>query len=171
MDDFAKALVAAIIGGLMVMAGQFIQDRRKAAEEKKKRKEDRLLELIYAIYEHNHWLPTQSRLMAQGSHDKLVVTPFSRIQGLTQIYFRQFLPLVGKLALAGEQYQNWLLNNSEHIGGVTLPDNLADERRTMYRNYISCSDALMNEIQKYAKHEFGLQVVKYEIEAGTRFPA
>jgi hypothetical protein len=39
VDDFTKTLVAAVIGGLMVMAVQFVQDRRKAAEEKKKEKD------------------------------------------------------------------------------------------------------------------------------------
>jgi len=154
MDDFTEALVAAVIGGLMVMTGQFIQDRRKAAEEKKKRKEERLLELIYAIYEHNHWLHTQSRLMAQGHHDKLIVTPFSKIQGLVQINFQQFLPLKNRMAIAAQEYQNWLLNNSEHILVITLKEPLYSERTTLFRKYISSSDALMDEIAKYSEREF-----------------
>ena len=56
MDDFIKTLVSAVIGGLMVIAGQYVQDGRKQSTEQKTKRREKYEEFVATLYDHDRWL-------------------------------------------------------------------------------------------------------------------
>src|SRR5215831_14518715 len=122
------------------------QQEYEKQQETRRKKAEKLEELISTLYEHNHWLHTQYRFMAQGSHDKLLVTPFSKIEAIKQLYFPEFAPLVAKLGHATYEYEKWLIDNAQSIGSLKLPADLAEQRMQLYRTYLGCNTSLLDEI-------------------------
>src|SRR5262249_42870774 len=122
MDDFIKVLittattlVVAIIGGLMVMAGRFIQDRRRAIEEKKKRKAEKLEEFASKLYDHNYWLTQLTSKVFEGERElqslitKLPAAPHATLEAISIIYFPTFREHVIELKMASVTYINFIL--------------------------------------------------------------
>jgi hypothetical protein len=157
-DPAVLGLIGTLSGTAIGFAGglltQLIMDSRKRASDRRNKREEQLVALVSAVYEHNHWLHTNYRLMARGDHDKLLVTPFSKIEAIKQVYFPQFAPLVTKLGAATHEYEKWLILKADAIGTINLPEPLSRERSVLFGNYILCSGALLDEIAKYAKCEF-----------------
>jgi hypothetical protein len=151
----APVIVGGIIGIAGSVVGPLILEWRKEISENRRRQQDHIMELINAIYEHHHWLHTQYRLMAQGHHDKLSVTPFWKIEAIKQLYFPHFGPSIQKLANASRTYERWLLTNSQSILEIHLPDELADERKELHGAYLACSNSLIEELRDYSRREFG----------------
>jgi hypothetical protein len=153
MDDFTKALVtaavslvSAVVGGLMVLAGQYIHDRRIRENDTRKKKAEKLEELLSALWEHERWLILLKHEVHSGEDDhasiiaKLATSPFAKIEAISCVYFGDFHDDIEMIDGVSDKYVNALMNK---LYGQIASD--------LYDKHEELCDRLRDKIKDYAR--------------------
>jgi hypothetical protein len=133
MADFVQTLVSAVVGGLMVLAGQVVLEDRKQASEKKKRRSEKLEELVALSYEH---LVASERKDAEN-----MVLLHAKIEALTVVYFTDFSEHIQQVARHAVEWYTTRLNND------------ADGATNARKAYLDAHHAFIESIKRYARRE------------------
>ncbi len=116
MDEFTKTILAALIGGLMVMFGKFVEDRRK----EKHKKAEKLQELALALYDHQLWLIQITDKVMEGERSlstllaKSPPPPYTKLEAITLVHFKDLRERVTQLSRASAAYVNFILRYGQH---------------------------------------------------------
>jgi hypothetical protein len=137
MADFVQTLVAAVAGGLMVLAGQlFLEDRRQTSDRTKRRFE-KLEELVALSYEH---LVASERKDAEN-----MVLLHAKIEAVTAVYLTDFSEYVDQI---GSHALDWYTARVQGDEGGA-----ANARKA----YMDAHRAFIDGIKQYARREFQQQ--------------
>jgi len=83
MSTFSGTVLG-FAGGLIT---QLVPERQKQASEKRKRVEDNLVELVKALYEHNHWIVVLASIELFNSDELESKSGFGKIASVTRVHF------------------------------------------------------------------------------------
>jgi hypothetical protein len=79
------SLAPTIVGGLIAIGGTIVGIAGstlifllQTRAEKKKRREEKFLDLVAAVYEHDHWLDTLRRTYVVELEGEIKVSPFAK---------------------------------------------------------------------------------------------
>jgi hypothetical protein len=138
--------------------GQWLLEGKKQKAEKKKKKAEKLEELVTAIYEHSHSLrDVYERIVVKNTHSE-IVTPFSKIEAIKQVYFPELEEPIHNLRAAWVGYENFLHDHAPVLRQLDLSKTdhvtVKNERYEARDEYFNCFNAALNEIRDYAKREF-----------------
>jgi len=79
-----SSLVGVIVGGIIGIAGgvigPLVLEWRKGISDNRKRRQDRLIELIYAIYEHHHWIQHLYEIKVKGETGEISPTHMQKLK-------------------------------------------------------------------------------------------
>jgi|SRR5579871_2298286 len=137
LDDFTKTIVAAVIGGLMVMTGQFIQDRRKSIEDKKKIKADKIEDLVITIWQYYDAFLDSAGI--KGTDRATMISFHFKIHSIITVHFPQFETRCFKMTRAGLIYIKES-PDSETVAGLK-------------KDFSHEFHAFLREVTEYAKRE------------------
>jgi hypothetical protein len=99
------------LGGIGVgLVGAARRDAAQDRRDAKKRRAEKFEELVAAVYEFDHWLTGIRDREAVGVHvdGPQTVSPFSKVEAISSVYFPQFIPLIDELDDASVQYLIWI---------------------------------------------------------------
>ena len=112
MVSMWSTLVPVMVGGAIGLVGGWLGpmlvERRKEVAEKKKKRAEKFEELVTALYEHKHWLDTMENIRVFGSEEKPPVSPFARVQAISNVYFSEFETQVEELKKLASEYEAWM---------------------------------------------------------------
>jgi hypothetical protein len=160
MADFIQTLVSAALGGLMVIAGQYVQDHRRQATDERKRREDNLKELITALKEHDHYFDVMGTNIALLKKDIKPFTTAAIISAyaIAKIYFHELVEPIDGLASAARNYEEQI--------AVAVETDLKDTAQVIAGSaYIKYRDT-----RKYVWQKVG-ECIKRELPSKHENPA
>jgi len=149
-------LVPVIVGGLLGLAGGLVGpwliENRREKSERKKRREQKLEELVAAIYEHKHWLGTMRQIRVFGAQEAETISPFTKVEAIATVHFPNFLEKLGELERATDAYELWMLRAGQRRlqSGQPQTDGFDD----VFRPTLTALRAALQDIREYAKNEF-----------------
>jgi hypothetical protein len=104
-----QPLVNVVVGELLTLAGGLggtvILNRMQASAERSRRRAQKFEELVTATYEHEHWLDRFRDVKLFGEAGDPGVSPMSKVQAISTIYFSQFDDRVQQLDQAASNYE------------------------------------------------------------------
>ena len=159
-DASTASLLPVIVGGVLTIAGGIVGSGatlliswRQTSLDRQKRRAEKFEQLVTSVYEFDHWLDTKQDRLVHGNETKLEVSPFSKIEGLSAVYFPSFLPKIAYLKTTAIVFENWMAGaGMRRIRGELQHVN--DNLREAYDPYIEARAALLSALTEYAKNEF-----------------
>jgi hypothetical protein len=140
------------VGGTLVgVVGTTIRDTVQLRHEKSRRRAEKFEELVAAVYEFDHWLDG-IRLRDAFGDDKVpqTVSPFSKVQSISAVYFPQFNDLIRELDRASGQYRIWI----SEAAGKRLSDDVAQLSsgfEEAITPYVQKREALLDALKEFAR--------------------
>lgn len=87
-----------------------------------------------------------------GNAGEAGVTPLSKVQAITQIYFPQFKVLIEDVAKKSDSYELWMLKAGKKR--LNNEDNYTDGFNEEYVPYAAARSKVMTEIGEFSQKEF-----------------
>jgi hypothetical protein len=153
------SLAPTIVGGLIAIGGTIVGIAGstlifllQTRAEKKKRREEKFLDLVAAVYEHDHWLDTLRRTYVVELEGEIKVSPFAKIQAISDVYFPQFGKAVDELGAAAQEYRNWMYEVAQH-----MPETKAElfaGHKIAVAPYMAKQNALLAELKTFSRRNF-----------------
>jgi hypothetical protein len=156
------SLWGVVIGGLLGIGGTIggsiataLRDKSQQEYEIKKKRAEKFEELVAAVYEFDHWLSAVRDRRVVGQNTALeTVSPFSKVQAISSVYFQQFSKLVRELEFAADQYQAWTYSaQNKRLDNKTAVE-INDGYEGAYRPYAEKREVLLDALQKFARNHF-----------------
>jgi hypothetical protein len=158
-DASNVSLMPIIVGGLLAIGGTVIGAAGstlvfllQSRSEKKKRRAEKFEELVAAVYEHDHWIDNLRRIYVSEFEGEIKVSPFAKIQAISDIYFPQFESAVEELATAAREYRGWMYEVAKHKQ-ENKEEVLAGHQKVV-APYMVKQNALLTELRIFARQEF-----------------
>jgi hypothetical protein len=149
-------LVPVIVGGVIGFAsgffGPWFLERRKETAEKKRKRAEKFEELVAAVYEHDHWIDTLRRIHVLQFEGEITVSPFAKIQAISDVYFPQFEKAVEDLATAALAYRMWMYEVAQHK--PETKEELYAGHKKIVEPYMQKQKALLAVLKTFARQEF-----------------
>jgi hypothetical protein len=140
MADLESVIVGSAVAIAGSLASQLLLEYLKQRTEKKKRKEDKLQDLLSALYEYQNEV---------GKEESTNL--FAKVQALTVMHFQQFDAVIIPLAEAAFKYETSLLERDEQIRqGIPSRIDLDVVRDNFNGSFLRA----ISTIIKYSQHEF-----------------
>lgn len=140
-----------IVGGLVGPAFLYwLQGRR----EKRKKRAEKFEELLAAVVEHYHWLATMRFFFISGQGSAPTLSPITKIEAITGLYFPEFQVLVRRFDSASNEYEIWILaTGQKRVRNEPGYENLTghDDVVTKYTNV---RKELLAELRSFALRKF-----------------
>jgi hypothetical protein len=152
------SLMPTIVGGLIAIggtiigvAGSTIVFLLQTRAERKKRREEKFLDLLAAVYEHDHWIDTLRRIYVVGIKGEITVSPFAKIQAISDVYFSQFEKAVDELGAAAQSYRMWMYEVAQHR---PPKERLYEEHQKVAASYMAKQNALLAQLKTFSRRKF-----------------
>jgi hypothetical protein len=151
MPTIVGGLIA--IGGIVVgIAGSTLVFLLQTRAERKKRREEKFLDLVAAVYDHDHWLDTLRRIYVVEIEGEIKVSPFAKIQAISDVYFPQFEKAVDELGNAAREYRAWMYEVAQHKPETKAELNAG--HKIAVAPYTAKQNALLAELRNFSRREF-----------------
>ena len=142
------ALLGTIVGGVIAMVGNWALETRKQEAEQRKKREEKLVDLVAALYEHKHWLGlVQNNRMFEGK-ENAGISPFVKAEAIATVYFPEFLSGLAELDIVSQSYELWMFAAARNQRATGSIDN--DGLDAVYKPYIQKLTDILREIKGYA---------------------
>jgi hypothetical protein len=141
-------LGGAAIGALGANLVSLFQQRA----ERRKRREDKFLDLVAAVYEHDHWLDSLRRIYVVELESEIKVSPFAKIQAISDVYFPQFEKAVDELGNAAREYRAWMYEVAQHKPETNAELNAG--HKIAVAPYTAKQNALLAELRTFSRRNF-----------------
>jgi hypothetical protein len=126
---------------------------KKRTREEKKR-DEKLEELVSAVYEFDHWLDQYGSINAYGNPGEIGVSPLSKLEAIAAVYFPDFLEKIFNVRMAASDYKVAITRSGEkRLTGKTTEINVG--LMDAYKPYALERDALLDELKKFAARQLG----------------
>jgi hypothetical protein len=145
---------AIALGGVAITNGiNFLMKRGESQEARKKARAAKFEELVAAVYQYNHWLDTKQNIAIFKDPGKLEVSPLSKIEAISAVYFPQFRNAIEQLDRGGRGFESWIYEAAQRY--AASPNTFKNEGlHEAYLAYLEKRDSLLAELRKYAAKEF-----------------
>jgi hypothetical protein len=145
---------AAIIGGVIALAGGWVADHRRDTAEKKQRRAEKFEELVTSLYEYDRWLENMRGVQVFGAQQPPeLASPFAKIEAIAAVYFPQFTNQIDIFSLEATKYSLWMAAaGKKRLRGLT--DQLDAGFEAAYEPYLTARSALMRDLRNFAQTEF-----------------
>jgi hypothetical protein len=149
-------LVPVVVGGLLTLVGTVaaalgtaIRDLVQRRNKEKKRRADKFEELVAAVYEFDHWLDRLNDRFVFGADVPEIVSPLTKVQSISAVYFPQFSTLADDLDEAAMEYRRWMIGAGEKRLNKDLAYN--DGFKETYDPYKRKRNALLDAFQRFTR--------------------
>ena len=152
MEDLVPVLVGGLltlVGTVAAALGTAIRDVVQRRNKEKKRRADKFEELVAAIYEFDHWLDRLKDRFVLGANVPETVSPFTKVQSISAVYFLQFSTLADDLDEAATDYRRWMIGAGEKR--LNKDPAYMDGFKEAYDPYKRRRNALLDALQKFAR--------------------
>ena len=143
----------AFLTACVALGAPLLLEGRKQDAEKRKKRGEKLEELIAALYELSHWLDKNKSINVFGKDLDLELTPLSKIEAITSIYFPQYKPTVAILSLRAEEYNLWTVQAGQKR--LNKEANFTENFKEVYTPYATALTKLKDELTSFGQKEFG----------------
>jgi hypothetical protein len=139
---------------------QFEKQKQEYERQKeiRQKKAEKLEELVLTLYEHNHYLEIMRRVYFGLRDGPLPVSPFSKIQAITDVYFHEFDKLVEELNDVVIKFSDIIEDKKQHAdirsSSLRDPDSPQNAYTIAYQSYRDHVGGLLTAISLYSKREF-----------------
>ena len=142
------ALLGTIVGGLIAMVGNWALETRKQEAEKRKKREEKLVDLVAALYEHKHWLGLVQQYRVLGDTDNAGMSPFARAEAIATVYFPEFLVVLADLETVSRSYELWMIAAAQKRMATGTVDTSGLD--AVYKPYLQKLSVILQEVKGYA---------------------
>jgi hypothetical protein len=173
-DTSSSSLVPVIVGAVLALSGTIVSNwllqRRQAREEHKRKRAEKFQELVTAVYEHKHWLSQWDRETVYGEDVEVDVSPISKIDAITRVYFPSVIQQVEALSTASDAYQQWGLDAAQRRLSGEI-QRISDGHDAAYQPYAAARAGILGDLRDIGKAEFGTLPAPWHQMLSMRFNA
>jgi hypothetical protein len=147
------SLLPAVVGGLLVLAGQWLSRGLESQADKQRRRAAKYEEMMVALYEFDHWLNQMRNHRVFGLGEEPGMSPFPRARAICSLYFPNLTPQLKELDIAADRYELWMMQSGQkrlQAGGRQVFDEGISD---VYRPYLELRHQLLKDLEALASCE------------------
>lgn len=153
--SFLGPLLAVLLGGLLSLAGGWLQHSWQSKAGKKQKEKEKFEELMLALFEHERWLEIAYQVRVRGRELSLPTNPIAKVSAIASAYFPRLHFDVTRFKAAANSYDDWMLDFAERQSlRKTLGPPTLDGYAQRYEAYLKAFNDLRSRLNLHADEDF-----------------